>query len=182
MAKKAKQWTSLGLPAEPEDKQSERFQEIIRLKDERAQIKLADIVEELNDVKDERDLISKRDQQLSRLEEALERLILDALDTQGADQIKIGGRTFSERVDVIPLVEDRDAMLNWVKQTCPELLKVDSGNLKTIVKEALDPEVAATMTPAQRAALEAGQPGSNKLPPGVGAYTRRTLGSPRSKR
>jgi hypothetical protein len=182
MAKKAKQWKTVGLPSEPEDEQSERFQEIIRLKDARAGLQLAELVEEFNDVQDERDIISKRDAQLSRLEEALERLILEHIDKQGAEQIKIGGRTFSERIDVLPNVTDKKALFEWVKETCPEFLKIGEGHLKTLVKEALDPEVAATMTPAQRAGLKAGEPGSNKLPPGVGAYTRRTLGSPRSKK
>jgi len=182
VAKKAKQWKSIGLPPAPEKEHGEWFERVLQLKDERQAAPLLKLADEYNEIMEELDIIDVRRSELTATREALDRIIMGHMDTAGLDQIKIAGQTFSERVDVEAQVEDRSTLVGWVLQTQPELVTVNAGHIKSIVKEAMDPEVAAALTVAQRQSLKVGDPGSGKLPPGVKASYRRTLGRTLSKR
>jgi hypothetical protein len=180
VGKKAKQWASLGLPAVADDREhSPWFTKMLALKDERAALPVDALADEYNEVEDELAIIDARRSELTALQEALDRLILAYMDNQKIEKLSLKGRTFSERIDIQPKVRDRQAFYAWLKETGQEdIFTVNHGNIKTIVKDALDPEVALSMTPAQRAAMQPGEAGSGQCPPGLEAATQRTLGAP----
>jgi hypothetical protein len=182
MAKKAKQWQSMGLPPAPEDTKGDWWDKVFQLKDERATWKLQQLAQECNEVEEELAIIDARRSELTALNEALDRRILEVLDQTGVEKVTIEGHTFSQRVDVEPQWVSRAEFIEWVLQTHPEMITVNAGHVKTIVKQALDPDEVETVPIAHRNDIPAGMPGSGKCPPGVVATTRRTLGSPKSKR
>ena len=182
MGKKAKQWLNAGLPVADEDTTGDWWEKVFKLKDERATWKVQRLAEEFNEAQEELDIIEARRSELTALKEALNRRILEVLDQTGVEKMTIAGRTFSQRVDVEATVHDRKAFLGWVEKHYPEYVTVNGGHVKTIVKQALDPDQVDMVPVAQRNNIEQGMPGSNKLPPGVSAGTKRTLGAPGSKR
>jgi hypothetical protein len=178
MGKKSKQWSTLGLPPVADDnEQSAWFKRMLAFKDERAATPIDDLAQEYNDLEDELAIIDARRSELTALKEALDRTILQRMDDQRIEKLNLLGQTFSERIDIQPKVKDRTAFYDWIRETKQEeLFKVDHGHIKTMVKDALDPEVVMTLTPAQRAALKVGEPGSGQCPPGLEAAAKRTLG------
>ncbi len=184
MAKKAKQWASLGLPEAPnEQAHTDWFQRVLALMDERTTSTAPMLAAEYNDLEDELAIIDTRRSELTALREALDRLVLRFIDANKIDKLSLDGQTFSERIDLQAHVENRETFKAWIHETQQdELLQVNAGHVKTIVKDALDPEVVLSLTPGERAKLKPGSPGSGACPPGVVASTRRTLGRVRTKR
>jgi hypothetical protein len=96
-------------------------------------------------------------------------------------------QTFSPKFDVSPSVKDKSALMQWVHSCvscgrtedeckCDEFinratqLSLAKPTLKSIVSEAYDSDIAELLTPAQRAQLKPGDPGSMMPPPGVSVY------------
>jgi hypothetical protein len=112
--------------------------------------------------------------------EALERRILEELErvkeVAGTDLWRGEGQTFSPKYMLNVHVTDPVALLQWVKDTQQEhLLTIPVGRLKGIVGEAMNTDVAAALTPAERAAMKPGAPGSGQPPPGVGVTLHTTV-------
>lgn len=112
--------------------------------------------------------------------DALERRILEELEivkrVSGSDMWRGDHKTFSPKFTPRPQVKDLHALMQWIESTGQrDQLTLPAPRLKAIVCEALDTELAASMTPAQRAALKPGDPASGVPPPGVEAYLDRGI-------
>ena len=104
--------------------------------------------------------------------DALTKRILEELDRvktmAGTDLWRGQDQTFSPKYMLNIRVTDPVALRKWVEETGQQhLLTIPVGRLKGIVGEAMNTDSAAAMTPAERAQLKAGQPGSGMPPPGV---------------
>ena len=183
MGKQSKKWASVGLPLIEDDTEKQWFKRVLELKDERKDQNIAQLVEQYPDLEDELALIDSRRSELTALKEALDRRVMEELKKTGADRMTIGGYTVSTTGDVQPKIEDRTKFFEWVEeQGMDDLFTIQHGRVKQLAKEALDPEVAESLTPAARAALEPGYPGSGQLPPGVTARYEPRLSKTRTKR
>lgn len=110
--------------------------------------------------------------------EALERIIRQELakiqEMAGTDMWRGEGQTFSPKFTIIPVVTDKAALRRWVDDNdMTEMLELPGSKLKEVLTECMDSDLAATMTPAQRAALKPGMPGSMQPPPGVAVFMKK---------
>lgn len=170
---KPRRWSNLkGEVPEPVVEMNERTRTMLERKDERAATPMPDLVQEWETLEEEESFedLAKYDRNITF--EALEKRILDELakvqQVAGTDMWRGDGHTFSPKHILSPHVVDPSALLKWVHETDQaHLLTVPTGRLKSIVAEAMNADHASTMTPAQRAALKPGEPGSMQPPPGV---------------
>lgn len=86
--------------------------------------------------------------------EALERVILEQLrrvyELSGQDTWRGEGQLFSPQTTIIPVVYDKNKLMQYIKDSKQEhLLTIDGGRLKSLVVEVL--ESFQTMTPEERA-------------------------------
>lgn len=183
MGKKAKQWKNIGLPSvNDDDSTGDWWDRVWRLKGERQSSSLQTLADEYNEVQEEMDIINARRSELTALKEALDRRILEEIDKSGIEKVTLSGQTFSERIDIETTVTDRIPFLKWIAKNFPEFLTVNAGHIKTLAKTAIDPDAVADIPIAERNNIPEGMPGSNKLPPGVSAATKRTLGRVETKK
>lgn len=183
MAKKPRKWSNLQgqVPEEPVEVSPRELKVRAKadaLRAERVPMKTlaqdyAALVEE-----EEFEEIAKKKRAIDY--DALERVILDELtrveELSGQDTWRGEGQTFSPKFTPIPTVFDKKSLLSWIHENnLDDLLDIHYSRLKSVVIEALKTDLAATMTPAQRAALKPGEPGSGQPPPGVSVYLRKGI-------
>lgn len=181
--RKKRQWSNLKgqIPDDPEQVvMSERMEKVLKEKDERADKSMNDLAQEFASLEEEESF-----EELARSErnikfEAIERRILEELEKiqgiAGTDMWRGDGHTFSPKYQARPIVTDPAKLMQWVRDTGQEaLLRLLPSTLQSIVNEALNTDLAATLTPAQRAALEPGSAGSGVPPPGVQVVLRTTV-------
>lgn len=111
---------------------------------------------------------------------AIERRVMELLEgvktTSGQDMWRGAGTTFSPKFTPDPVIEDPKALRQWIADNDMEdMLTLPTGRLQEIVKSALDPEIAAILTPAAREQLakSPGAAGSGAPPPGVKVFMRK---------
>ena len=134
----------------------------------------------LNELKDEYFALraEKRAAKLAERERnvkfaAIDLCILDQLkkveEVAGTDMWRAeDGATFSPKHRALAKVTDPVAFLMWIHEHEREdELRLPQGKLNELIKEALDTDAAALLTPTQRAELRPGEPASCAPPPGV---------------
>lgn len=168
MAKKARKWSNLkGQVPEAPVELSEREIKVRAAMDERRIVvtedglrpaTMKDYAAEYAGLCEEEDFESLAGKDRSVKYEALERLIRAELtrveEISGQDTWRGEGQTFSPKTTPIPVVVDKTALMQYIKDEGLEsLLELPSPRLKSMVTDKLEELVA--MTPAQRAAQTA---------------------------
>jgi hypothetical protein len=143
-----------------------------RQKDGGAPITMDDLAQEWSGLEEEEEFEDLARSKRNILYDALTRRILEELERvkaiAGTDLWRGEGQTFSPKFALNIRVTDPQALRKWVEDTNQQhLLTVPRGRLNGIVSEAMNVDSAAALTPAERAALKPGQPGSGMPPPGV---------------
>jgi len=180
MAKpKTRKWSNLkGVVPDKPQVTDERLQRVLKLRDERRGKDMDALAQEWNEL-EAADALAKFEQsKRNEKYDAIERLILDQIETvvkpaAGTDLWRSNSNqgTFSPKFTPIAVVTDKTALRKWIEDTNQEhLLEVPKGALNDLVREALDPALAATLTPDQRALLKPGDPSSGAPPPGVTVF------------
>lgn len=175
-SKKPNKWATVNLPEEPIEV-DEWFQAVLDAMRERATSTMRQLSAEYDMRERILDALDKTRKKQTAIIEALNRRILEELERSGSDVWRDEGHTYSPSSDVSAKVRDRAAFVQWVKDSGQEeLLTVMPATVKSLTKNALDPEVAASLSPQERAKLKPGDAGSCAPPPGVEAFARKTLG------
>jgi hypothetical protein len=135
-------------------------------------VTIKDLEQEWSTLEEEEGFEDQGREDRSILFAALEKRVLEELerikDQTGIDMYRGEQVTFSPKFVLNSSVENPQVFYAWVKKKVLEhMLTMPVGRLKSIVATAMDTDLAAAMTPAQRAALEPGEPGSGVPPPGV---------------
>jgi hypothetical protein len=192
MARKARKWSNLPddvAPAQPVDELSPWFQDVLKEKG-----KYVTTLVDGDESKMNMDLLATEWAKLEAEEaaeeeartlrnkryEALSLMILPRLESiqalSGQDTWRGGGQTFSPKVTLRPIVRDKAKLREWLEdRDMEDTLELPSGRLNSIVTEAFEQEQASYLTPAQRANLPAGMPGSMLAPPGVEVFRKTTV-------
>lgn len=175
---KPRKWSNLKdvLPAAPAKESGEWIEKVFAEKDKRADYTMEELDAEyaLLVAEDEAAAAAQRERNIKY--EALERRILEELEkvqtVSGQDMWRSReGHTFSPKYDPYPIVKDKAALMQWIRDSkLEDLLTLTKPTLKMIVREAFDTELAALMSPGQRAQLKPGQAGSGAPPPGVEVF------------
>jgi hypothetical protein len=175
---KVRKWSNLkGVLPEAVD-MSPRALEVAKEADARRQketgdpVAMDDLAQEWNGLEEEEAFEDMARQQRNIIYDALTRRILEEIEKvkaiAGTDLWRGQDQTFSPKFMLNIRVTDQQALRRWVEETGQQhLLTIPSGRLKGIVGEAMNTDAAAAMTPAERAQLKAGMPGSGQPPPGV---------------
>lgn len=182
-ANKARKWSNLKgqVPDAAPEELSERMLEVFAAKDERNDKSMDELIAEYASLEEEEAFEVLAASKRSILYEALDRRILEELakvkQIAGTDMWRGDGRTASPKYTPQPIVENYDELVEWIKannlqDTCFTLSK---PRLKSIVCEALETDAAAVLTPAERAQLKPGAPGSGAPPPGVKVHLRTSV-------
>lgn len=167
------------------------MQKVFEAKDARQAKTMNELALEWADLEEEEEFEELAQSERNIKYAALERRILEELEkvkqVAGTDMWRGEGHTFSPKFTPRPVVTDLPALMAWIKSTGQEhQLTLPKPRLKSIVCEALDTELAASMTVAQRAELKPGDPSSGACPPGVSAFldtgVHHTGGKRKSKR
>ncbi len=158
-----------------------------RIKEDGSPVELRDLALEYGSLEEEEEFEDLARTERSVVFEALERRILEELEKvkgiAGTDMWRGEGQTFSPKHVLNVHVTDPQALRRWIKETDQEhILSVPAARLKSIVGEALNPELSSVMTPAERAKLTPGQPGSMQPPPGVSVSLHHTVNHTNSAR
>ena len=120
--------------------------------------------------------------------EGLERVIRERLEKvmelSGQDMWRGEGQVFSPKYQPIPTIADRTALVAWLKEKgiYQDLLILDTDAVVKMTKEALDTDMAVTLTPGERAKLQPGDPASGQPPPGVSVFFRKGVNRTEIKR
>jgi hypothetical protein len=160
---------------------SDRMVEVFAAKDARKDATMDELIAERAALEEEEAFEDLARADRSVKYEALDRRILEELDKvkqiAGTDMWRGDGRTASPKITPQPIVEDIVALTEWIKDTglYDTLFTLSKPRLKATVCEALETDAAAALTPAQRAALKPGAPGSGAPPPGVKVHLRTTV-------
>jgi hypothetical protein len=178
MAKnKARKWSNLvgKLPEDAPRESSEWMEKVFVLKDELKSATMDDLACAYADLDEEEALAELAQKERNIKYKALELRILEELDKvkaiAGTDMWRGRGQTFSPKFTPRPVIENPAALAQWIQDTGQQhLLTLPPARLKSIVCEALDPDGAAVLNAAQRAALKPGDPASGACPPGVSAF------------
>lgn len=181
--KKVRQWSNLKGQLRPDPEQvelSERMKRVLKEKDERAAKSMNDLALEFASLEEEEAFEALAAHERNIKFEAIERRILEELqkiqDMAGTDMWRGDGHTFSPKYHPRPIVTDPGKLLTWIHDTGQDsLLRLLPPTLQSIVGEALNTDLAATLTPAQRAAMQPGSAGSGTPPPGVDVVLRTTV-------
>lgn len=184
MGKKSRKWANLKgqLPEKAQDHLSPEFKLVLEEKDKRTGKTMKELAEEYQSLEEEEAFAELEAAARRRVFDALDLLVLEKLEevkrVAGADIWRGGDTlgTFSEKLQPRPLIKDKHTLLQWIRDTQQEhLLTLPKPRLTSIVCEALDVEEAVNMTPAERAAMQPGQPASGQPPPGVEVFLQRTV-------
>jgi hypothetical protein len=170
---KVRKWSNLKGQIPDAVDLSPRAQLVIAEADKRrGQTTMDDLAIEWNSLEEEEAFESFARDQRNIYYDALTKRILEELDKvktlAGTDLWRGQDQTFSPKHMLNLRVTDPVALRRWVEETDQNhLLSIPSGRLKGIVGEAMNTDIAAAMTPAERAKLKPGMPGSGQPPPGV---------------
>lgn len=177
-----RKWSNLKdqLPAAPVNESGEWIEKVFREKDARQQLTMEQLSDEWAALVEEEDKAREAESERNIKFAALERRILEELEkvqeVSGQDVWRGKGRTFSPKIEPYPVVTDRAKLKAWIKEEgLDDLLTLPPATLKTLTKEAFDTEIAAMMSPAQRAKLKPGKAGSGQAPPGVTPFLKTTV-------
>lgn len=185
MSKKPRKWSNLKgqVPAAPGEDNNERLQ---RIQSERAKHEgknMAELAAEWAALDREFTAATLAEKERNIKYDALEPLILAALDQIQAlastDIYRGPTGTFSPRYKPLPTVTDRPRLLQWIRdigQADRLVTDLPGATLSDIIEAAYNKDVAALLTPAERAALQPGFPGSMQPPPGVNVYLKTAVG------
>lgn len=165
---------------------SERMTRVLAEKDKRrtkadgTSYTMDDLAAEYGSLEEEEEFEDLARTERSVTFEALEKRILEELERvksiAGTDMWRGQGQTFSPKHVLNVHVTDAVALRRWIKETDQEhVLSIPAPRLKSIVAEALNPELAVAMTPEQRILLKPGAPGSMQPPPGVSVTLHTTI-------
>lgn len=135
-------------------------------------ITMDDLAQEWSGLEEEEEFESLAKDKRNILYDALTRRILEELERvkaiAGTDLWRGEGQTFSPKFMLNIRVTDPVKLRAWVEETGQQhLLTIPRGRLNGIVSEAMNVDSAVALTPAERAKLKPGQPGSGQPPPGV---------------
>lgn len=184
---KSRKWSNLKGTIPDAVDLSPRAQEVIKLADERRVKQVVDegqptditvpygmddLAQEWNGLEEEEAFEDMAREGRNVIYDAITKRILEELERvkalSGGDLWRGQDQTFSPKYMLNIKVTDPVALRKWVEDTGQQhLLTIPSGRLKGIVSEAMDTDKAAPLSPAERAQLKAGQPGSGQAPPGV---------------
>ncbi len=175
---KVRKWSNLKGQIPDAVDLSPRGQEVIKEADTRRNketgepVTMDDLALEWNGLEEEEAFEDMAREKRNIVYDALTKRILEELDRvktmAGTDLWRGQDQTFSPKYMLNIRVTDPIALRKWVEETGQQhLLTIPVGRLKGIVGEAMNTDSAAAMTPAERATLKAGQPGSGMPPPGV---------------
>lgn len=154
MAKKNRKWTNLpGTVPEEIVELSEKELAIRKATDERRAKSMSELAAEYGDLCEEEEFADLAKKARDIVYEALERLIGDQLKRiqtlSGQDTWRGDGQLFTPKISVIPLVADRTALMQYLKDTKQEsLLTLEFPRLKSLTTTVLDD--LESMTPAER--------------------------------
>jgi len=171
---KVRKWSNLKgqVPDAPETQPSEWMQEVFKAKDARQTKSMDELQQEYGELvaADEADKAAASERNIKYA--ALDRRILEELEkvkqVSGQDMWRGNGHTFSPKFSPRPVVEDKQALRAWITETGQEdQLELPTGRLNAIIAECMNTDLAAILTPAQRATLRPGDPGSGMPPPGI---------------
>jgi hypothetical protein len=143
-----------------------------RVKEDGTAVTMDDLAQEWSGLEEEEEFEDLAKDKRNIQYDALTRRILEELERvkaiAGTDLWRGDGQTFSPKFMLNIRVTDPIKLRAWVEETNQQhLLTVPRGRLNGIVGEAMNLDLAAAMTPAERFALKPGQPGSGQPPPGV---------------
>ena len=176
---KARKWSNLEgqlpAPAMPDDYATK----ILARKDAlraKGVTDLAAVARQFLDVDEHQAEVTEQQANLDLDYAALESLAREFLQATNTDLWRGEGMTLSPRNALHASTSDRAALNAWARATeRDDLLTVLPGTVTSLASEAMDLERAALLTPAERATLKPGEPGSGAPPPGVTVYLRPTI-------
>lgn len=163
------------LPEPPSNEPSEWMQEVLREKDKRQDKTMDELMAEYATLEAEEAIAAKAQSARNVLYAAIDKRILEELakvkQVSGQDMWRGNGHTCSPKHTPRPVIEDPEALRKWIKETGQEdQLTLPQGRLMSILTEAMQTDMSAILTPAQRAQLKPGDPGSGAPPPGVKVF------------
>lgn len=174
---KPRKWSNLkGQVADVPVEMSPWMQEVMAQADARGDRSMEDLAKEYYALEQEATLARQAESKRNILFAAIDRCILKHLErvkeVAGTDLWRgAEGGTFSPKFTPHPVVADPVALMQWLRDTDQlHLLTLPKSRLKSIVCEALDTELASSLTPAQRALIKPGDPSSGAPPPGVNVF------------
>lgn len=181
MAKKPRAWSNQrGKLPEPPAESSEWMKKVFAAKDERSAKTLDELAAEYEGLVEEEKFEELARKARNIIYEALERRMLEELEKiekmSGQDMWRGEPGTVSPKFTPRPNVVDQAALDGWIKEHKLEsMLTLPGGRLNSIIAEAYDQDIAASLSPAERAALKAGMPGSLQPPPGVNVFLKNCI-------
>lgn len=191
MAKKARKWSNVNVPEEPVAltereiavrAEADKLRGVGTDPEGHAYTKkdMRELAQDYNGLCEEEEFekLAARDRSVKY--EALERVIRDELikveELSGQDMWRGEGCTLSPKNTLIAVVVDKITFKKWIRDTEQEhILEVPPSRLTSIVTDAMDPDAAALLTPAERALLKPGEPASGQPPPGVTIFIRKGI-------
>lgn len=187
---KPRKWSNLKgqVPDAPVNETSEWMQEVFKEKDARKDLGMDELQQEYGDLVAADEAAAAAASERNIKYAALDRRILEELEkvkkVSGQDMWRGNGHTFSPKFSPRPVVEDSAKLLAWIKETNQEdQLTLPTGRLNAIIAECMNTDLAAILTPAQRATLKPGDPGSGMPPPGIKLFLQTSVHhtSPKAK-
>lgn len=174
---KPRAWSNMKgtLPSDEPTELTPFMQDVFKAKDERAAKTIHELAAEFKDLCEEEEFeaLAQADRNIKYA--AIEKRVLEELEKikamSGTDMFRGEQVTFSPQFTPRPMVKDPEALMTWIRETKQEyLLTLPASRLKSLIVQIYDKDAAALMTPAQRAALQPGQPASMQPPPGVEVF------------
>lgn len=164
-----------------------RMRQVLAEKDKRAALAMADLEGEWLQLEEEEEFEDRLKAERSIKFDALRKVILEKLEevkrVAGTDMWRGADMTFSPKNILNVHVTDYAAFMRWIRDTDQDHLRtVPNGRIKSIVHEAMNTDLAAALSPAQRAELKPGAPGSGAPPPGIAISLHETVHPTSTKR
>ena len=188
--KKQRAWSNqVGkLPQSPEDTLSPWYQEALRMKEERKDKTMQELKDEYAELEAADEKAATEQSARNLIYKALELRILEEIKkvqaVAGTDTWRGDGHVFSPKHTARPVIEDPAALKKWIEDTNQlDQLTLPTGRLNAIITEAFNTDMSSILTPAQRAMLKPGDPGSGQPPPGVKVFLQTSVHhtAPRAK-
>jgi hypothetical protein len=136
--------------------ESPEYEDVIAAaKDEYRTLPLNIMAERINALEEAKEIKQRELADLDVGLVALERLMIDGLDREGIEKIKVGGYNFSIQPAPTSKIVDPQAWMKYITETQPEILTVNAQTRNSMVARA----------------LEAGE----TIPPGLEVHVRESL-------
>ena len=119
---------------------------------------LAELGHQCNAIEQALDEHEMRVRDLKLQHEAVLRVIAHKMDVAALDSIVMAGFRWTPTYEPHPVVTNKAALRAWATRFMPDNLSLPSMTLKSVVKDALDPET-----------------GSHELPPGLDVFVKRSF-------